>query len=218
MAREAFDNGEEDVGSQELVWEAQEKAANSARTVGDFRTKFHGYMHETLADENKRHASAAFRERAAVVDDATVQNQDLHLDELDAGTLGLARIQGGRTSIRMGRSMFRNLRNQQGVQQVVHAGAHEITHAEDVVVHGQFIYENKAVDPLLLYEGRAELAGNHATARGRESHRQGQPTEVYKQGQDLVVDLLHKIPRAKMDAVFRGSGDLNILTDHLARR
>ena len=69
------------------------------------------------------------------------------------------------------------------------------------------------MDALLLLEGHAELAGNEAVGKGIDHRRAGQPKETYAEGQDMAIDIIHRVGRAKFDAVLTGSGDVTELQD-----
>lgn len=186
----------------------QAEAAQSAATVGSFRHAFRARVEEAL--ERGEVTDAAASERLSAVDAVTDGHEGIRLDTTEAGVLGWNTIGGGRGGIRLSRATFAEAEagDAPDVDQVVE---HEAAHGKQVALTGELIVDGEKVSHLELYEGHAEIVSNEKTGKGINAHREGQPQEVYREGQDAVVKILSKVSRGKLESVLTGSGDLSEL-------
>ncbi len=191
--------------------DAQEQAAEQAETVGNFVANFRERTRELVEQGTVEQSEVEERER--VIEAAAEGSEHLKLADLEANVLGQAMVGGGDGGVQLSRDVFATAGSAADVEQAQHVAAHEQEHAKQAQLHGTLVIGGEEVDHLLLYEGGAELAGNKAVGKGIGYHRAGQPNETYAEGQDAVVDIIHRVGRAKFDAVLKGSGDVTLLRD-----
>ncbi len=191
--------------------DAQEQAAERAETVGSFVAEFRDRTRVLVERGTVERSEVEERER--VIEAAAEGSEHLKLADLDATVLGQAMVGGGDGDVRLSRDVFATAASAADVEQAQHVAAHEREHAKQARLHGTLVIDGKEVDHLLLLEGGAEIAGNEAVGKGLDHHRAGQPKEVYEEGQRAVVDIIHRVGRAKLDAVLKGSGDVTLLRD-----
>ena len=191
--------------------DAQEQAAERAETVGSFVANFRDRTRVLVERGTVERSEVEERER--VIEAAAEGSEHLKLADLDATVLGQAMVGGGDGGVRLSRDVFATVGTAADVEQAQHVAAHEREHARQARLHGTLVIDGKEVDHLLLLEGGAEIAGNEAVGKGLDHHRAGQPKEVYEEGQRAVVDIIHRVGRAKLDAVLKGSGDVTLLRD-----
>ncbi len=194
--------------------EAQERAADAAQTVGSFVNGFRAET-RTLIEEGAV-TEGEVSERLSVVEKAAEGSEGLSLADLDANVLGQAYVGGGDGGVRLSRDIFAKAQGEGDVEQAQHVAGHERAHAKQAQLHGTLTVDGDEIDHLLLLEGDAELAGNEAVGKGMGHHREGQPEDTYEEGQDAVVDIIHRVGKAKFRAVLRGSGDVTELQGALA--
>lgn len=191
--------------------DAQEQAAEQAETVGNFVAEFRERTRKLV--ERGAVEESEVEERERVIQAAAEGSEHLKLADLQANVLGQAMVGGGDGSVQLSRDVFATAGTTADVEQAQHVAAHEREHAKQTQLHGTLVIDGKEVDHLLLLEGGAELAGNEAVGKGLNHHRAGQPKETYAEGQDAVVDIIHRVGRAKLDAVLKGNGDVTLLRD-----
>lgn len=194
--------------------DAQVEAAEKAETVGRFVADFRERSRELIEEGTVTKAEVDERER--VVRAAAEGNEHLKLADLEANVLGQAMVGGGDGGVQLSRDVFAEAADASAVQRAQHVAAHELAHAEQAQLHGTLTVDGEEVDHVLLLEGDAELAGNEAVGKGMDSHREGQPEAVYAEGQDVVIDIVRKVGKAKFRQVLRGSGDVTELQGALA--
>jgi len=188
---------------------AQIEAAESAETVGDFMRGFRVQTRNLIEQGGAEQAEVD--ERLAVVEKAAQGSESLHLADLKSGVLGQAMVGGGDGSVQLSRDVFAGAGDASDIEQAQHVAAHERAHGEQAQLHGTLVVNGEEIDHLLLLEGDAELAGNKAVGKGIDSHREGQPEEVYVEGQNVVIDIVRRVGEAKFRQVVRGSGDVSEL-------
>jgi hypothetical protein len=191
--------------------DAQEQAAEKAETVGNFVAEFRERTRELVEQGSVEQSEADERKR--VIQAAAEGSEHLKLADLEANVLGQAMVGGGDGGVRLSRDVFATAGSAADVEQAQHVAAHEREHAKQAQLHGTLVIDGQEVDHLLLLEGGAEIAGNEAVGKGLDHHRAGQPKETYEEGQKAVVDIIHRVGRAKLDAVLKGSGDVTLLRD-----
>lgn len=191
--------------------DAQEQAAEQAETVGNFVAEFRKRTRELVEQGTVEESEVAERER--VIQAAAEGSEHLKLADLEANVLGQAMVGGGDGGVQLSRDVFATAGTAADVEQAQHVAAHEREHAKQAQLHGTLVIDGEEIDHLLLLEGGAEIAGNEAVGKGLNHHRAGQPKETYEEGQKAVVDIIHRVGRAKLDAVLRGSGDVTVLRD-----
>lgn len=191
--------------------DAQEQAAERAETVGSFVANFRERTRELLERGTVERSEVEERER--VIEAAADGNEHLNLADLEANVLGRAQVGGGDGGIELSRDVFATAGDSADIERAQHVAAHEREHARQVQLRGTLVIDGEEIDHLLLLEGGAELAGNEAVGKGMDHHRAGQPKETYEEGQKAVVDIIHRVGRAKLDAVLKGSGDVTLLRD-----
>jgi hypothetical protein len=191
--------------------DAQEQAAEQAETVGNFVAEFRKRTRELVGQGTVEESEVAERER--VIEAAAEGSEHLKLADLEANVLGQAMVGGGDGGVQLSRDVFATAGTAADVEQAQHVAAHEREHAKQAQLHGTLVIDGEEIDHLLLLEGGAEIAGNEAVGKGLNHHRAGQPKETYEEGQKAVVDIIHRVGRAKLDAVLRGSGDVTVLRD-----
>lgn len=191
--------------------DAQVDAAKTADTVGGFVADFRSKTRMLV--EEGRVQQAEVDERMEVVEAGARGSHSLRLDDLESGVLGQAFVGAGDGGVRLSREVFANAEDRADVERAQHVAAHERAHGEQVQLRGTLVVDGEEIDPLLLLEGDAELAGNEAVGRGMDHHREGQPEAVYEEGQDVYVDLIRRLGKAKVRDVVRGHGDISVLQD-----
>lgn len=191
--------------------DAQVEAAENAETVGRFVAEFRERTRELV--EKGAVEKSEVEERERVIEAAAEGSEHLRLADLEANVLGQAMVGGGDGGVRLSRDVFATAGSAADVERAQHVAAHEREHARQVQLRGTLVIDGEEVDHLLLLEGGAELAGNEAVGKGMDHHRAGQPKETYEEGQKAVVDIIHRVGRAKLDAVLKGSGDVTLLRD-----
>jgi len=193
----------------------QKEEAKKAETVGAFKSGFRNRMTDAIKEGADR---AEYEKRMEVIDAAAKGNTDLKLDGMAPDTLGFANIDGGRGSIRLSKERFAGLRTSADAKQMVHAGAHENGHAESVALQGELIVKGEAQEHLHLYEGVAEITANAEVGMGTQEHREGQPEEVYAEGQRTIAFVQAQVGKELVDRVFKQTGDLSELQEALDRK
>lgn len=199
--------------------EAQALAAESAKTVDGFVDGFHDRAEELV--KNGTVSQSTVDERAGHIEAAAEGNGDLKLQKMGPNTLGRAHIDGGRQSIELATAMAAAIRSAKDVKQMHHAAAHEGDHAKTKALKGELRLDNKTIGQKeydKLYEGKAEETGNMETGAPVETHREGQPDELYREGQDLFAHVASRVKggRAKVRRVMETTGDLTELQGALA--
>lgn len=86
--------------------------------------------------------------------------------------------------------------------------SHELAHGEQVQLKGDFTLGEQVIDHTVLFEGHAEINGNEGAGMSISQHREGQPAALYGEGQDLAVDIISKVGRAKFEEVMTETGNL----------
>lgn len=124
-------------------------------------------------------------------------------------------IGGGDESMRLSRATFAMLESADEVSDIKQTVAHESAHGQQVDVHGTLEIDGEEIDPLLLYEGHAEIHGNEAVGMGKAEHREGQPADVYREGQNVVLDIIQSTSREAVERALTGDGDLNRLQQEI---
>jgi hypothetical protein len=195
----------------EGLTDAQEIAAENAETVGAFVEEFRERTKELV--ERGAVEQGEVEERENVIKAAAKGSEHLKLADLQENVLGQAMVGGGDGGVQLSRDVFATAESAEDAEQAKHVAAHEREHAKQVQLHGTLVVDGKEVDHLLILEGGAELAGNEAVGKGVGHHREGQPEKTYAEGQRAVVDIIHRVGRAKLDAVLKGSGDVTVLRD-----
>lgn len=194
--------------------DAQEQAAENAETVGRFVEGFRERTRELV--ERGAVDAAEVDERMDVVERAARGSESLRLGDLESGVLGQAFVGGGDGGVRLSREVFAGAEGSADVERAQHVAAHERAHGEQAQLKGTLLLDGEEVSHLELLEGDAEIAGNEATGKGMDNHREGQPEEVYESGQDKYVEIARKVGKDKLRRVLRGSGDLSEVQGALA--
>jgi hypothetical protein len=200
----------------EAVNRMQEEAAAHAGTVGGFRSTFRRLVDQALQDGSIQHASVV-RERSAAVDEVTNGQSDLRMEATEAGVLGWNSISAGRSGMRLSKQMYASIRSnadQKNIKQVV---AHEAAHGNQVALRGELRLGDRVVDHIELYEGHAEINGNEDVGMSMTQHREGQPKEVYAEGQNIAVDIIKRTSRANFERALTEDGDLDALQRKIDR-
>lgn len=132
--------------------------------------------------------------------------------------LGYNRIGGGDESMRLSRETFATLESKDEASDIKQTVAHESAHGEQVDLHGTLEIDGEEINPLLLYEGHAEIHGNEAVGMGKTEHREGQPADVYCEGQNVVLDIIKSTSREAVERALTVDGDLDRLQQEIDQR
>lgn len=136
---------------------------------------------------------------------------DLKIGDMpESNFLGRALIGGGRGSVLLSNERFGNMQTAKDVREMMQAGGHELGHAAAVQLHGELVFDRrKEDDHLIMHEGFAEKKGNKTVGMSINEHRDGQPAEVYREGQKLIAEITRVVGEALVDRVFTQTGDLS---------
>jgi hypothetical protein len=201
---------ETETGSDQVeLARLQMEAAEQAQTVGTFRSNFRRMIDTALKNDSLDQAAASDRLKAVEI--ATEGNEDIKLDTTEQGVLGYNYIGAGRSGMRLSRETFANIETadeQDDIEQVV---AHEAAHGQQVALKGELVIDGEAIDHTTLYEGHAEIHGNEAVGMSKDQHREGQPDKLYREGQDIAVDIVRKVGRTALERALTKDGDLSKL-------
>ena len=104
------------------------------------------------------------------------------------------------------------VKDERSAEEVAMIAAHEGAHGEAVPLRGEllpaFAGQTRREVHLLLQEGFAEVKANEAMGRSVDAHREGQPQEVYGEGQELILRLIRRTSRQEVERLMTGHGDL----------
>lgn len=207
--------------AKETLAKRQQRAAETAATVGDFSRNWKNEVRDLLADPASAGTNGARSledwrteadKRTAEIARAAKGNEALRLGDLDPETGGQNTIGGGRSGILLNRSLTARLGTTHTAEELRIAAAHEAAHGRSVQLLGTLRGENgKEVKSLLLHEGYAEVVSMDAEGGGMEQLRAGQPTEVYGEGQRLVLAIIRKVGRDAVEQTLTVDGDVSRL-------
>lgn len=194
----------------------QIEAARNAQTIGKFSSEFKTAIQQALQSGDIHNEEIA-QKRMDAVDTIARDQTDIALDTTEAGVLGYNRIGAGRSGMRISRQMLANIESSDDEQQIDQVIAHEGAHGKQAQLKGQLVLDGKVVDHELLYEGHAEIVGNEAVGMSMHEHREGQPEDVYKKGQDTLTEIVGSIgvTRSTIESVMTGSEELSVLQEKL---
>lgn len=189
----------------------QVEAAEKAERIGTFNDRFHSMIERAIKAGQIQNNGEAKR-RLEVVDTVTQGHDDIRLDTMeDDGVLGYNTIGAGRPGIHLNRGILTEIDSDNERKPVMQVIAHEEAHGDQVPLQGEFIIDGHEIDPLLLLEGHAEVNGNEGAGMGIAEHRDGQPQEVYAEGQDIAVTIIQKVGRDVFERVMTETGDVSEL-------
>jgi hypothetical protein len=189
------------------VDDIQIEAAEAAHDIRSFQSGFHERMERMVGK-----ARNAAEERAEVIDSFASDMGDLQLEKTEAGVLGYAYIGGGRGSVRLSKDQFAQMKTAEDVERMRQAGGHELGHAKAVHLEGELILDAQAQDDQEeLQEGFAEKQGNAEVGMSIHEHREGQPDELYRSGQNTYAELESIAGESVVEEVFTKTGDLSVI-------
>lgn len=155
--------------------------------------------------------------RLEIVDAVTRGHDDIRLDTMpDEAVLGYNTIGGGRTGIHVNRTTLAGIASDDERKEMTQVIVHEEAHGDQVELVGKLKIDGKEIDDLLLYEGHAEVNGNEGAGMSMTDHREGQPEEVYGEGQRLAVMIIRKAGREAFEKAMTKDGDLSALQGAMA--
>lgn len=193
----------------------QAHAAETAQTVGSFRENVHSAAMDLLQEGGD---VGVVTTRLNVMQQATKDQADLCMASTDAGVLGHNTIGGGREGAVLSAEMFASMSTIDDAEQAQHTAEHEARHGKQAHLNGDVVFHNSVVDTLTLYEGDAELAANAAVGLPASEHREGQPAELYREGQAVVYALQQAVGEALVTRVLTETGDVTELQAALDER
>lgn len=188
----------------------QVETAKKAGTIGEFQREFKQEAILIMAEGNPEIAELVQR-RIDVIAEATKDQTHLAIAKTDANVLGFARVGGGDGGIVLSEQYVGAITTMDDAAQMQHAGAHERRHGEQVMLRDGVVFNGDSIDALLLYEGDAELAANAKMAMGATEHRDGQPDEVYAQGQNVAYAIQRVVGKQLWNSVLTETGDVGVL-------
>lgn len=173
-------------------------------------------MEEAVKDGANKEA---FEERAGIVDEAADELGDLQLAKTGANVLGYANIGGGRESVRLSEERFQAMQTEEDLKTMVQAGGHELGHADAVELKGEIVLDGELLDDHVQHhEGYAEKKGNEKVGMSINEHREGQPDDLYKAGQDDIAEIREIVGDALIERVFTETGELSEIQQVLDKK
>ncbi|MFH0851170.1 MAG: hypothetical protein V1876_00270 [Candidatus Peregrinibacteria bacterium] len=214
--------------AEAMLTELQERAAETATTVGEFAQNWKQEIRKLMGTENAgtdgarslEDWQAEVEKRTNEIDRAAKGNESLRLGKLGPQTGGQNTIGGGKGGILLNQSLAAELGTAHTAEDLRIAAAHENVHGRSVQLHGTLRDETgKRVDPLEIHEGFAEAVSMEEEGGGMEQWRVDQPQEVYGRGQTLVLRIIQnqKAGREALEKTLMGDGDLNRLQPAFSR-
>lgn len=194
----------------------QVEKAKEAGTVGEFQQGFKQEAMLVMAQADPETARLV-QSRIDVVSEATKDQMHVAIAATDANVLGHARVGGGDAGIVLSEQYFGEITTMDDAVQMRHAGKHEQRHGEQAGLSGGVVFNGESIDALLLYEGDAELAANVQMAMAETEHREGQPEEVYAEGQTVAYAIRQAVGKEIWNTVLTETGDAQALQEALDR-
>lgn len=210
---EAPMNGLED---EMRIDQLQEEAANNAEQIGLFRLRFHSFIEDAVNAGEITNAAEADR-RLEIVDAVTSGQDDIRLDTMENhGVLGYNTIGGGRAGVHLNRDTLASIDSKDHHTSMEQVIAHEEAHGDQTFLDGELTIDGQIIDHELLYEGHAEVNGNEGAGMSITNHREGQPQEVYAEGQNIALSIIQKAGRSLFERVMTETGEVSELQKALA--
>lgn len=203
---EAMEHGFIDTNERLRV--IQMEAAERAVTIGEFQGIFRadaiGLLNEGV-DADLVHA------RIDIIANATKDQTHIAIAKTDANVLGFARVGGGDGGIVLSEQYFGAITTMDDAAEMQHAGAHERRHGNQALLTGGVVFDGDSISALMLYEGDAELFANAEVGMAATEHRDGQPNEVYGEGQSVAYALRQTVGHEIWNRVLTETGDVREL-------
>lgn len=194
----------------------QVEKAKEAGTIGEFQNAFKQEAIMVMAQADPETAELV-QTRIDVIAEATKDQAHIALAKTEANVLGFAHVGAGDGGIVLSEQYFGSITTMDDAVQMQHAGAHEQRHGVQAGLQGGVVFNGESIDALLLYEGDAELAANQEMAMAKTEHRDGQPDEVYAEGQTVAYAIQQVVGKELWNEVLTQTGDTQALQQALDR-
>ena len=194
----------------------QLEKAKQAATIGEFQNAFKQEAMIVMAEGDAETAELV-QTRIDVIAEATKDQTHVALAKTDAHVLGQAFVGAGDAGIVMSEQYFGSITTLDDAAQMRHAGKHEQRHGEQAILLGGIVFRNSSEAALHLLEGDAELAANEAMGMAGTEHREGQPDEVYAEGQNVAYAIQQVVGKELWNEVLTETGDTRALQEALDR-
>ncbi len=201
---------------EERLGDLQVEKAKKAGTVGEFQREFKQEAMLVMANADPEIAEFV-QTRIDVVTEATNNQTHLALAKTDANVLGYAQVGGADQGVVLSEQYFGEITTLDDAAQMQHAGAHEQRHGEQAKLSDGVVFNGDLIDALLLYEGDAELTANTKMAMAATEHREGQPSAVYAEGQNVAYAIQNIVGKELWNTVLTETGDTQALQEALDR-
>lgn len=211
--------------AEDIAQRMADDAAKQASTVGAFRSNFERSSEHIVGGDGAQALPPmlveTIEQRRRLIERATMGLHDRTLEEKPDGVLGTNTIGGGENGIAHSKQALSDVKDDDDADALAVTDEHEKGHGDAVQLRGELsIPELRGTTVaqmhLLLHEGYAEVRGNEGTNQSIDTHRSGQPREVYREGQDLVCALIRRTSRARVEELMTGDGDLGRFQTDLA--
>ncbi len=192
------------------------RAAEESRTAEEFQRAFDQRIQAIVGTDGAEalppELAMQFETRKQLIAWALKDVEKAQLADHEPGVGGTNVIGGGAESMTLSRERVAAVKDERSAEEVAMIAAHEGAHGEAVPLRGEllpaFAGQTRKETHLLLQEGFAEVKANEAMGRSVDAHREGQPQEVYGEGQDLILHLIRRTSRQEVELLMTEHGDL----------
>ncbi len=185
----------------ELVDAVAQGAAEKASTAQDFQREYEQRVRDIMGSDRAQTLSPELmrqlEDRKVLFRRALKDAGHARLENHAPNVGGTNTLSGGTDNMTLNRNMVAAVRDEKSAEEMGIVVAHENGHGEARELRGTLVLpqlREKVHGDIqeLMQEGWAEAYANRKMGKSLDFHRTGQPDKVYRQGHDLMLDLMRK--------------------------